>query len=89
MPSAVAGRVYRPSPTSTRDTAGRSCRLAVPIGEFAAAANGFRNETRAREMLYVSLSQTCDLLIVCSDLDPIRRVGGEGVTQLLTTAAAG
>jgi hypothetical protein len=40
-------------------------------------------------MLYVGLSQTCDLLVVCSDLDPIRRVGGEGVAQRLTTAAAG
>jgi hypothetical protein len=40
-------------------------------------------------MLYVGLSQTCDPLVVCSDLDPIRRVGGEGVAQRLTTAAAG
>jgi hypothetical protein len=43
------------------------------------AVNGFRDEARAREMLYVGLSRARDLLVVCADLDLIRRVGGEGV----------
>ena len=51
------------------------------------AVNGFRDEARAREMLYVGLSRARDLLVVCGDLDLIRRVGGEGVAQRLTTAA--
>ena len=51
------------------------------------AVNGFRDEARAREMLYVDLSRARDLLVVCGDLDLIRRFGGEGVAQRLTTAA--
>ena len=43
-------------------------------------------ESRAREMLYVGLSRARDLLVVCGDLDLIRRVGGEGVARRLTTA---
>ena len=39
------------------------------------AVNGFREEARAR-----------DLLVVCGDLDLIRRVGGEGVVQRLLRA---
>ena len=50
------------------------------------AVNGFRDEARAREMLYVGLSRARDLLVVCGDLNLIRRVGGEGVAQRLTTA---
>jgi hypothetical protein len=47
------------------------------------AVNGFRNEAQAREMLYVGLSRARDL-VVCGDLDLIRRVGGEGVVRRLT-----
>jgi superfamily I DNA/RNA helicase len=52
------------------------------------AVNGFRDEARAREMLYVGLSRARDLLVVCGDLDLIRRVGGEGVVRRLTGAGA-
>ncbi|TKJ28325.1 NERD domain-containing protein [Blastococcus sp. CCUG 61487] len=48
------------------------------------AVNGFRDEARAREMLYVGLSRARDLLVVCGDLDLIRRVGGEAVARRLT-----
>ncbi|RFU21149.1 nuclease-related domain-containing DEAD/DEAH box helicase [Geodermatophilus marinus] len=50
------------------------------------AVNGFRDEARAREMLYVGLSRARDLLVVCGDLELIRRVGGEGVARRLTAA---
>jgi superfamily I DNA/RNA helicase len=52
------------------------------------AINGFRHEERAREMLYVGLSRARDLLVVCGDLDLIRRVGGEAVVHRLTGAQA-
>jgi superfamily I DNA/RNA helicase len=48
------------------------------------AVNGFRDEARAKEMLYVGLSRARDLLVVCGDLELIRRVGGEGVVRRLT-----
>ena len=48
------------------------------------AVNGFREEARAREMLYVGLSRARDLLVVCGGLDLIRRVGGETVARRLT-----
>ncbi|MGY1601650.1 NERD domain-containing protein [Geodermatophilus sp. SYSU D00815] len=48
------------------------------------AVNGFRDEARAREMLYVGLSRARDLLVVCGDLELIRRFGGEGVANRLT-----
>ncbi|MCF6746210.1 nuclease [Blastococcus sp. KM273128] len=48
------------------------------------AVNGFRDEARAREMLYVALSRARDLLVVCGDLDLIRRVGGPAVAQRLS-----
>jgi hypothetical protein len=48
------------------------------------AVNGFRDEARAREMLYVGLSRARDLLVVCGDLDLIRGVGGEAVARRLT-----
>lgn len=48
------------------------------------AVNGFRNEARAREMLYVGLSRARDLLVVCGDLELIRRVGGKAVARRLT-----
>jgi hypothetical protein len=50
------------------------------------AVNGFRHEERAREMLYVGLSRARDLLVVCGDLELIRRVGGEAVALRLTSA---
>ena len=49
------------------------------------AVNGFRDEARAKEMLYVGLSRARDLLVVCGDLELIRRVGGEAVAHRLTT----
>jgi Nuclease-related domain/UvrD-like helicase C-terminal domain/AAA domain len=48
------------------------------------AVNGFRHEERAREMLYAGLSRARDLLVVCGDLELIRRVGGDAVAQRLT-----
>ncbi len=53
------------------------------------AVNGFRDEARAREMLYVGLSRARDLLVVCGDLELIRRVGGEAVAHRLTAASKG
>jgi hypothetical protein len=53
------------------------------------AVNGFRDEARAREMLYVGLSRARDLLVVCGDLELIRRVGGEAVVQRLTKSSGG
>ena len=47
------------------------------------AVNGFRDESRAREMLYVGLSRARDLLVVCGDMELIRRLGGEGVARRL------
>ncbi|MFP5371088.1 MAG: ATP-binding domain-containing protein, partial [Actinomycetes bacterium] len=52
------------------------------------AVNSFRDEARAREMLYVGLSRARDLLVVCGDLELIRRVGGEAVARRLTSAPA-
>ncbi|MGI8626456.1 MAG: ATP-binding domain-containing protein [Geodermatophilaceae bacterium] len=47
------------------------------------AINGFRDEERAREMLYVGLSRARDLLVVCGDIAMIKRIAGEGVVQSL------
>ncbi|SSC25225.1 DNA helicase, UvrD/REP type [Klenkia terrae] len=47
------------------------------------AINGFRDEQRAREMLYVGLSRARDLLVVCGDPELIRRVGGDAVAHRL------
>ena len=47
------------------------------------AVNGFRDEARAREMLYVGLSRARDLLVVCGDPDLVRRVGGDAVAHRL------
>jgi UvrD-like helicase C-terminal domain/AAA domain len=52
------------------------------------AVNGFRDEARAREMLYVGLSRARDLLVVCGDMDLIRRVGGDAVARRLTGSAS-
>lgn len=53
------------------------------------AINGFRDEERAREMLYVGLSRARDLLVVCGDMDMIKRVGGDGVVNQLIKPGAG
>lgn len=53
------------------------------------AVNGFRDESRAREMLYVGLSRARDLLVVCGDMDLIRRVGGEAVVRRLQRGTTG
>jgi hypothetical protein len=53
------------------------------------AVNGFRDEARAREMLYVGLSRARDLLVVCGDLELVRRVGGEAVVQRLLRGSDG
>ena len=53
------------------------------------AVNGFRDEERAREMLYVGLSRARDLLVVCGDIELIRRVGGEAVAHRLGAASKG
>ncbi len=48
------------------------------------AINGFRDEARAKEMLYVGLSRARDLLVVCGDIDMIRRIAGDAVAVRLT-----
>ena len=50
--------------------------------------NGFRDEARAREMLYVGRSRARDLLGVCGDMDLIRRVGGKAVARRLVDSSA-
>ncbi len=47
------------------------------------AINGFRDETRAKEMLYVGLSRARDLLVVCGDVDMIKRIAGDAVVRRL------
>jgi len=49
------------------------------------AVNGFRDLSRAKEMLYVGLSRAQTLLVVCGDPELIAAVGGEGVRRRLTT----
>jgi len=50
------------------------------------AVDGFREATRAREVLYVALSRARSRLVVCGDLALISRVGGEGVRRRLARA---
>lgn len=47
------------------------------------AVNGFREPSRAREMLYVGMSRARDLLIVCGDPALIGEHAGEGVMKRL------
>jgi Nuclease-related domain/UvrD-like helicase C-terminal domain len=49
------------------------------------AVNGFRDVSRAREMLYVGLSRARTQLVVCGDPELIAEVGGEGVRRRLTS----
>jgi hypothetical protein len=48
------------------------------------AVNGFRDLSRAKEMLYVGLSRAQTLLVVCGDPELIATVGGEAVRRRLT-----
>jgi len=48
------------------------------------AINGFRDEARAKEMLYVGLTRARDLLVVCGDIDMIKRIAGDAVVMRLT-----
>ena len=48
------------------------------------AVNGFRDESRAREMLYVGLSRARTQLVVCGDPELIASVGGEAARRRLT-----
>ncbi|CCH89507.1 putative nuclease [Modestobacter italicus] len=51
------------------------------------AVNGFRHEERA-ERCVRRLSRARDLLVVCGDLDLIRRVGGEAVVHRLSAGSS-
>jgi hypothetical protein len=50
------------------------------------AVNGFRDISRAREMLYVGLSRARTQLVVCGDPELIAAVGGEAVRRRLTSS---
>ena len=47
------------------------------------AVDGFRDPATARDILYVGLSRARDQLIVCGDIDQIRRAAGDEVADLL------
>lgn len=47
------------------------------------AVNGLRDESRAREYLYVGLSRARSCLVVCGDLDQIAAAGGESLRRRL------
>jgi AAA domain/UvrD-like helicase C-terminal domain/Nuclease-related domain len=47
------------------------------------AVDGFRDPATAAEILYVGLSRARDQLIVCGDIDQIRRAAGDEVADLL------
>ena len=48
------------------------------------AVNGFRDDGRQREKLYVGLSRARTLLVVCGDLEEIAKYGGDGVRRRLS-----
>jgi Nuclease-related domain/PhoH-like protein len=48
------------------------------------AVNGIRDQSRAREYLYVGLSRARSCLLVCGDLDHIAAAGGEGIRRRLS-----
>lgn len=50
------------------------------------AVNGFRDDGRQREKLYVGLSRARTLLVVCGDLEEIARYGGDGIRRRLEAA---
>lgn len=47
------------------------------------AVDGFKDEARAKRALYAALSRARDKLIVCGDLDMIRKVGGREIADKL------
>lgn len=47
------------------------------------AVNGFKQEERAREMLYVGLSRARTLLVVVGERALLEQVGGGGVRKRL------
>ena len=49
------------------------------------AVNGIRDQSRAREYLYVGLSRARSCLVVCGDLDHIAAAAGEGIRRRLGT----
>jgi hypothetical protein len=51
------------------------------------ALNGFRDPLRAREALYVGLSRPLEQLVVCGDINDIRRVAGDKVADALLACA--
>ena len=53
------------------------------------AVNGLRDQSRAREYLYVGLSRARSYLVVCGDLDHIAAVGGPGLRRRLEASIAG
>lgn len=53
------------------------------------AINGLRDQSRAREYLYVGLSRARSCLVVCGDLDQITAVGGPGLRRRLEASLAG
>jgi hypothetical protein len=52
------------------------------------AVNGFREEERARKLLYTGLSRARVQLVVVGPLGGITRLGGEGVRSRLHDAVA-
>jgi ATP-dependent exoDNAse (exonuclease V) beta subunit len=85
--------VTRQSRASSTDTSSGSRGWSARPSSL--AVNGFRDQARARarararEMLYVGLSRARDLLVVCGDLELIRRVGGEAVARRLSASGEG
>ena len=76
------GQASSPARTSLR-TCARFKGLERPV--VVLAVNGFREMSRAKEMLYVGLSRAQTLLVVCGDSELVAAVGGEGVRLRLTT----
>lgn len=52
------------------------------------AVDGFRDLSRAQQVLYVGLSRARDLLVVCGDLAGIRSIGGDALAARLERAMA-
>ena len=52
------------------------------------AVNGFREEERARKLLYTGLSRARVLVVVVGPLGEITRLGGKGVRRRLHDAVA-
>lgn len=52
------------------------------------AVDGFRDLSRAQQVLYVGLSRARDLLVVCGDLAEIRSLGGDALAARLERAMA-